>query len=695
MLRNKFVNFTFIIYLISQSLYAENEKSGEIIKNNSSIIKRIVDINMKSFDWRGDHWDCNTNVEFIRHLEKFITQPSLPRKRSMAFTLFEKEEEHSNKVQIMEDNGNSSSHNLRTAKQGLGSTWQDLDLFCGKSNVKKFVANSIDMTVTEIGKVSLYCLLAAPTPDVELLRKRQHIISVLKDNRDLCKALDTALQSIKRSENILLSFWEDNPLNHMTDHMFFPKFLNLMNKSEDLLLFKSLLGKTDMSIGFVFKIITTAALLSYGILHLTNVIDAPERVKNWADENHNLGVGMSGGWMASYGWKMNNKLVHSLLSIFLGISCASTLHWDVDMIHGSYLCERFIQLMMINMARVFESMTVIYELLKNHPELERFDEFKSLINLFEKQIKEIDDIQDLFELMQQNTFKGNPSMLSHQGSILKAYDLMQKLKEKFESALVCVARIDAYFSISKLFNENENKRNYWCFPKYQINEKPFIKLTDFWHPLTNQNKVVTNSITLGIDNNRPNVIVTGPNEARKSTALKAVTLCLIMAQTMGVAPAREMVLTPFSSISTYLNITDDIGVGNSLFKAEILRVQKLINIVQNAKSGEFHFAIFDEIFNGTSPVEGSAAAYSVAKHLGSFENSICMIATHFNLLTRLEAETNYFANYKVYVIKKDNGQIDYPYKIECGISDQNVVFDILKNEGFESSIINDAQSLIS
>lgn len=681
MIRNKSATLSFCIYLILQTIYANNENSDEVIKNNSSVIKRIADINMKTFDWRGEHWDCHTMVDYVRHVETYINQPPAPRKRSMTFTLFEKEEEHS---------GQASSIEIDNS-----STWKDLDLFCGKSDVKKFVANSIDRTVTEIGKISLYSLLGQPKSNIEFLKKRQKIIAILREDKNLCASLEQSLQNIKNAENILLSLWESDHFRSTTNRISFPQFLDVMNKSEDLLLLKSALSKTDMSIGVIFKIITTAALVAYGILHLANVINTPQNLENWVNENHNSGVGASGGYLASFGWKINNRIVHSLISIFLGISCGSTLHWDIDGIYGNYLCEQLIQLMMINIAKAIENISIIYELFKKYPELGEFVEFIPLTNLFENKINASKDLSDLMQILKRNTFKGNPSILSHQGTVLRGYMLMQNLKENFESALTSVARVDAYLSIAKLMNENENKTNTWCFPEYKIDEKPFLKLTDFWHPLTNQNKVVTNSLTLGTDNNRPNIIITGPNEAGKSTALKAVTLCLLMAQTLGVAPASKMSFTPFSTISTYLNITDDIGVGNSLFKAEILRVQKLIDIAQNAQPGEFHFSIFDEIFNGTSPIEGSAAAYSVAKHLGSFENSICMIATHFNLLTRLEADSNSFTNYKVYVIKKDGGQIDYPYKIERGISDQNVVFDILKNEGFGSNIINEAQQLIS
>lgn len=89
-----------------------------------------------------------------------------------------------------------------------------------------------------------------------------------------------------------------------------------------------------------------------------------------------------------------------------------------------------------------------------------------------------------------------------------------------------------------------------------------------------------------------------------------------------------------------------------------------------------------------------ASAYSVAKYLAGLPNIICLLATHFRLLTELEQETNTFANYKVSVTHKLDGKIGYPYKLERGISNQYVAIDILKEEGFDSHILQEAQEIV-
>ena len=189
-------------------------------------------------------------------------------------------------------------------------------------------------------------------------------------------------------------------------------------------------------------------------------------------------------------------------------------------------------------------------------------------------------------------------------------------------------------------------------------------------------------------------MITGPNAGGKSTILKSLTISVLLAQTFGLVPAEQLSLTPFSSIATYLNITDDIGSGNSLYKAEVIRVVELMKRIKNLKPGQFSFALFDEVFNGTSPHEGSAAAYSVIDHLAQYENSINLVATHFSLLTKLSEKNNRVTNYKVTVTVHDDGRIEYPFKLYSGVSNQHVAIDILRNEGVSNTILEQAQSLL-
>lgn len=243
------------------------------------------------------------------------------------------------------------------------------------------------------------------------------------------------------------------------------------------------------------------------------------------------------------------------------------------------------------------------------------------------------------------------------------------------------------------FKEFENQRVSFCFVNYKEDVNPRILLRNFWNPFINPEIVVTNTIELHGPKGK-NMIITGPNAGGKSTLIKAVPINLILAQSIGMAAADHAEITPFVTIATYLNIVDDIAAGNSLFKAQVLRAQEMVNLVEQTPVSEFSFVALDEMFNGTSANESMAAAYSVVKHIGKYTNNICIVATHFPLLTQLEKEADTFANYKVSVNVDDRG-IHYPFKLEKGSSNQHVALDILKQEGYDCTIVNEASEILN
>ncbi len=646
--------------------------------NNTHLItQKIADLNMRTFPWEHDSWEAHTTIEFVTKLTQRILNPKPKEKRETIFSLFKEIEKKQPPKTTTIDNS---------------TAWNDLDLFYGKGKPQTFVANSLDRTSTELGKVCLYCTLAEPTTDTMVLKQRQVIIQTISENQEILNTLHTSLQAIAQSENALLLFWGVDQFEHVLEHETFTNpLLKKLKQYDTALLVNSLYTDASSGYSLILQAMAAATLLSYGILHATNIIDIPGWLKTKADQYH---------WRAPdilallYDTPfLQNRFFHASLAIIAGLFCATNLKENFDNFYGKLLFEKSLQTIMTHIATVVTQMRNLNQIIKSNPSLEKFEEFKPLCNFFEKQPVSSQNFQELIDLLSdEQTFSGKSSFIAHKGFIIRSYMLMHELKSSFESALGALAKVDVYCSTAQLIKEQEQKHVHFCFPSYitQANT-PCITIDKFWHPLISSDRAIPNSIELGTDNQRRNAIITGPNEGGKSTMLKAITLSLLLAQTLGIAPAQSMQFTPFSSIATYLNITDDTGSGQSLFKAEVVRAQELIERVKHSQPGVFNFAIFDEIFNGTSPIEGCAAAWSVAKHLGTFSNSICLIATHFALLTNLEKQTESFSNYKVSVEKQTNGTILYPYKLERGISTQHIALDILRNQGFASTIIDDAQ----
>lgn len=290
------------------------------------------------------------------------------------------------------------------------------------------------------------------------------------------------------------------------------------------------------------------------------------------------------------------------------------------------------------------------------------------------------DCQKLLRLLDRNTFSGDASIFSLTGRVLKAHLLMEKVKEEFVPSCTFAGQLDAYLSTAKLYKKYEKSPAQFCFVTFEhFSKKPFVVADKFWNPFINAEQVILNSVELGIENPN-NIILTGPNTGGKSTVIKGLLINILLAQTLTIAPAKTLTITPFAHLNCYLNITDDLTAGTSLFKAEVLRAKTLINAIRGLKENEFSFTIIDEIFSGTSPQEGEEAAVQFAQELSSSKNSLCTVATHFPRLTQ-ELSIDAFKNYRVTVYKDLEGNWIRPFTLEHGISNVNIAMDLLREEG--------------
>ena len=456
------------------------------------------------------------------------------------------------------------------------------------------------------------------------------------------------------------------------------RFNKFVNSSENILFGLSSMYHSQRIMSTATLSFATGVLSLYGLSKLFS-ISASEDLKGYARDY----VG-SGNPALPYFSRFSNKWLSSTAFIASGILCGLYAKESGQWAKDNFTIDKCLQTQLIKIADFLEAAKKIVDCLSEHNLLETHASVKTF---FEQPTA---DVAKLLKLLKTNTFKGEASVIAHHGRILVAYKHLSKIKEQFEPLLYALAEGDAYLSIAKLYKEFEGTKAPYSFVEYLASDKPIIQAYDFHNPFINAESVVPNSLELG-GNHKQNIVVTGPNAGGKSTIIKALAFNLILAQSFGIAPVRLLKITPFGCVMTYLNITDDIAAGNSLFKAQVLRAHAIgEKTVSLARENKFIFVAMDELFNGTSTKEAKATAYSFAKYLGSFSNCTCVIATHFPILTTLDS----FENYKVSVkVHKDH--LEYPYKLAPGISDQHVALDMLKLEGFESSVLEDAQNMLN
>lgn len=670
---------SFRIILILGCLFsAEIFSASKISIKYCDFVEEIAQRNLQNFPWQEEEWEENDYEVFLkRSVEKRLNP--LPRSRRQGIITFFKK--------YFAKKGNLTLCTDMT-------TWDNLGLIAGK-NGGNYVSEVLDRTISECGAFNLVCLLSNPIDKVDELEKRQAIIRTLvREDGALLNELDLIFSKLATAENMVLSCWGQDNFKHAVKNFYFSlPLLEKLNQSSSALLARSTL-EHQKRLCYNFSTLAATFVLAAYATKLIVKSDAYPSLDGWADF-YKYEAGMIANFISSIPSDIVQGFGMGLCSYWCWHNFQDSFKWS----QTCFLIELCIQKVMIEVANYVRMMEQAYHLVRQHETLRSCDEFKSLTTFFEDFVPRSENVQELFSLLAKHTFVGKGSILSNKGAVLRSYKLFHEVKSEFENVIMTLGKLDMYLACAKLYKEYQDKEYQggsvgFCFPTYAQNETPLLNLKDFWHPCIDPNVVVVNSVALGTSELYPNnMIITGPNAGGKSTILKSIVITIFMAQTIGIAPASSMYFTPFSVVTTYLNITDDLGSGNSLFKAEVARTQELVSRIQSMDSGTFSLTLFDEIFTGTSPLEGMATSYSVTKYLGSLNHSLCLVATHFPLLTELE-QSNNFKNYKVSVVKREGQGIEYPYKLEPGIAHQNVALDILASEGFSSAILTEAQSII-
>jgi DNA mismatch repair ATPase MutS len=237
-----------------------------------------------------------------------------------------------------------------------------------------------------------------------------------------------------------------------------------------------------------------------------------------------------------------------------------------------------------------------------------------------------------------------------------------------------------------------------------------MKLNGLRHPCIDQEKCVANDITLGSvsggTNSKPNnVIITGTNAGGKSVMIKGILVNALLSQTCAISCCDNAAITPLRFINSQVNVPDMIG-HESLFEAEMHRCKKNLEALKVLDEG-FSLIVMDEIFSSTNPIEAISGAYAVCKKMSECKNNLLVFTTHFNYLTKLK-KTGRFLNYKMETIvtggaERSAGErsagggteidINFTYKLVPGVNKQFLALELLKKNGFDADIIEEALAI--
>ncbi|XP_050661219.1 mutS protein homolog 4 [Macaca thibetana thibetana] len=215
-----------------------------------------------------------------------------------------------------------------------------------------------------------------------------------------------------------------------------------------------------------------------------------------------------------------------------------------------------------------------------------------------------------------------------------------------------------------------------------------------WHPILEKisaEKPIANNTYITEGSNF--LIITGPNMSGKSTYLKQIALCQIMAQIGSYVPAEYSSFRIAKQIFTRLSTDDDIETNSSTFMKEM---KEIAYILHNANDKSL--ILIDELGRGTNTEEGIGICYAVCEYLLSLK-AFTLFATHFLELCHIDAlylnvENMHFEVQHVKNTSRNKEAILYTYKLSKGLTEEkNYGLKAAEVSSLPPSIVLDAKEI--
>jgi DNA mismatch repair protein MutS2 len=207
------------------------------------------------------------------------------------------------------------------------------------------------------------------------------------------------------------------------------------------------------------------------------------------------------------------------------------------------------------------------------------------------------------------------------------------------------------------------------------------------HPLLERNLKQKNGkvvpITIGLEGDHRQLVITGPNTGGKTVSLKTLGLLALMAQSGIPVPADRAEMPVFDAILADIGDYQSIEQNLSTFSAHVTNIDF---ISQTATKNSL--VLLDELGSATDPEEGAALAVAIAEH---FRQIGCMIviSTHHTSLKVYGANTEGVINASVGF---NESNLQPTYELKIGVPGASAGINIAQRLGLNPAIIESARA---
>lgn len=248
----------------------------------------------------------------------------------------------------------------------------------------------------------------------------------------------------------------------------------------------------------------------------------------------------------------------------------------------------------------------------------------------------------------------------------------KKKREEIHAFQKIFTQFEAYISIAR--GVTFYKLN---FPEITDNN---FTINNFYHPLLQ--KPVKNSFIAASNT----TLLTGPNMSGKSTLLKAISICVYLANIGFAIPAKSAQIPKYDKIAVFINLNDDLQSGYSHFMTEVINLKKVIQNSNNKKC----FAVFDELFRGTNIDDALEISSTTLQGMLKFPESTFLVSSHLHKLVELpEIKNNKIACCYLDCSLSDNLP-KFTYLLKSGCSDIKIGRILFEKEGLNELLLKES-----
>ncbi|MCC6746545.1 MAG: DNA mismatch repair protein MutS [Deltaproteobacteria bacterium] len=258
-----------------------------------------------------------------------------------------------------------------------------------------------------------------------------------------------------------------------------------------------------------------------------------------------------------------------------------------------------------------------------------------------------------------------------------------------ERRLTAVAERVALLDVLCALAELAERRDY---VRPEIDDGTLLELKDARHPVVEAalpvGEYVPNDISLDAEGERL-LIITGPNMAGKSTALRQVALAVIMGQVGSFVPCRSARLGVVDRVFTRVGAGDNLARGESTFMVEM---RETAAILRHATPRSL--VVLDEIGRGTSTYDGLSIAWAVAEFLHDEIRARSLFATHYHELCLLPRVKPHAVNLSV-AVEQWNDRVVFLRRLVPGGASRSYGIEVARLAGLRPEVVARARQVLA